>query len=109
MFIGGDSISDDVFWHPGLPKPFDVAFMDTSHTYEQTIAELSRWEPRVKRGGCIMLHDPQWEWPSVSLPKPTGPVARALDEYCANSGSRVRWTNRHSEPGFAGLGVIDLV
>jgi len=35
----------------------DHLFIDTSHTYEHTIAELKKFEPYVRKGGLITLHD----------------------------------------------------
>ncbi len=32
-------------------------FIDTSHTYDQTLAELRKFEPFVRKGGLITLHD----------------------------------------------------
>jgi len=38
-------------------KPLDLLFIDTSHTYEQTLAELNKFTPYVKRNGIVLLHD----------------------------------------------------
>jgi len=35
----------------------DHLFIDTSHTYEHTMAELKKFEPYVRKGGLITLHD----------------------------------------------------
>lgn len=37
--------------------PIDHLFIDTTHTYEQTRAELAKWEPFVRSGGIVTLHD----------------------------------------------------
>jgi len=87
-----------------LPPQFDVLFIDTSHTFEQTLAELRAFVPRVAPGGIVLLHDTQWLSPAVSLSAPGGPVTEALDAYCAETG--MNWENRLSEPGFYGLGVL---
>jgi predicted O-methyltransferase YrrM len=42
--------------------PIDHLFIDTTHTYEQTINELRKFEPFVRRGGIVTIHD------SVSSP-----------------------------------------
>lgn len=96
-FIEGDDVSDRVLtW---MPKEADVIFIDTSHTYAQTIAELNAYVPRLKNGGIMLLHDTEMEVPLAD--HPTGEVARALDDFCAQSGKE--WENR---PGCYGLGVI---
>jgi predicted O-methyltransferase YrrM len=51
----------------------DHLFIDTAHTYEQTVAELRRFEPFVRPGGIITLHD------SISFEG----VRRAIDEHIA--------------------------
>jgi len=38
-------------------RSIDLLFIDTSHTYEQTLAELIKFSPYVKYGGMILLHD----------------------------------------------------
>lgn len=38
-------------------RKIDFLFIDTSHTYEQTFCELSKFEPMVEVGGIIVLHD----------------------------------------------------
>lgn len=37
----------------------DVLNIDSDHTYETTLKEVSRWVPKVKSGGLIFMHD--WE------------------------------------------------
>lgn len=51
----------------------DHLFIDTSHTYEQTLAELKKFEPHVRRNGIISMHDP------VACPE----VLSAVKEYVA--------------------------
>jgi predicted O-methyltransferase YrrM len=41
----------------GLPPQAQAIFIDTSHTYEQTRAELEHWLPRLAPGGVMMFHD----------------------------------------------------
>ena len=38
-------------------KTIDHHFIDTSHTYEQTVAELRKFEPFVRDGGIMTMHD----------------------------------------------------
>lgn len=89
-----------------LPDVIDVLFIDTSHTYEQTLAELRAFEPRVAPGGVVLCHDTQWDEGDVSLPAPGGPVTAALDTYCRETG--LKWVNRHSSTGWYGMGVIHI-
>jgi predicted O-methyltransferase YrrM len=51
--------------------PIDHLFIDTSHTFEHTVEELKKFEPFVKVGGVVTLHD------SVTYPE----VRRAVLEY----------------------------
>jgi predicted O-methyltransferase YrrM len=37
--------------------PIDHLFIDTSHTFDQTLRELEKYEPYVRRGGIITMHD----------------------------------------------------
>jgi predicted O-methyltransferase YrrM len=70
----------------------DVLFIDTSHTYEQTLKELEKFEPMVKRGGVIFLHD------TISKPE----VLEAIKTYL-HTNSHLRFENRAFNNG---LGVI---
>ena len=68
-----DDMSDDV-----VVFPCDVLFIDTSHEYEHTLAELRKFGPSVRPGGVILAHD-TLNWPGDG-------TARALDAYCAETG-----------------------
>ena len=57
-FIQADDLR--VEWN----QPIDHLFIDTSHTYEHTIAELTKYEPFVRSCGLITLHDIV-SWPNV--------------------------------------------
>ncbi len=57
-FIQGSSL--EVPWG----RKIDHLFVDTVHTYEQVTAELKKYEPQVRRGGLITLHDIV-TWPGV--------------------------------------------
>jgi len=50
-FIQGDDLK--IEWN----KPISHLFIDTTHTYDQTIKELKKYEPLVMSGGIITLHD----------------------------------------------------
>lgn len=100
----GDSVSWPVLsWMPELA---DVVFIDSSHEFDPTVAELAEYVPRVRPGGVVLLHDTQFLPPSTSLPEVGGPVAEAIHAYCVTNGRT--WTNRHSEKGWYGLGVIRI-
>jgi cephalosporin hydroxylase len=40
-----------------IPPAIDVLFIDTSHLYEHTKAELQAWMPHVSTRGKMILHD----------------------------------------------------
>jgi cephalosporin hydroxylase len=75
-------------------------FIDTSHHYEQTLAELNLYGPKAT---MILLHDTELEDPYMRPPTdPLFPVRTAIDDWCAKTGRQ--WTNR---TGCYGLGVIE--
>jgi len=41
----------------GLPSAVDVLFVDTTHAYEQTRAELDAWMPHLAPSGRAIFHD----------------------------------------------------
>jgi cephalosporin hydroxylase len=99
--------ADDTDWTmPGSlalrPGSIDVLFVDTSHTYEHTLAELVMYMPLVAPGGTALFHDTQ-------IVSDVCHVARALDEYCADkddiwhAGTQLTWTE---DPKNNGLGMI---
>ena len=47
-------IGDDLEWNP---DPCLVIFIDTTHTYRQTLNELKKFWPLVLPGGCLIFHD----------------------------------------------------
>lgn len=85
-----------------LPDEVDVLFLDTGHTYADTVAELRAYVPRVVPGGTVLCHDTEWTY-EHGAPEdgPPFPVAAALDTYCEETG--MTWTNRS---GCFGLGVM---
>ena len=54
------------------PALCDILFVDTSHTYEQTLWELRNYGPLVRQGGYVLMHDTAMS-----------PVAQARDEWLA--------------------------
>jgi cephalosporin hydroxylase len=62
MFIQSDDILfGSIFskWAPsrGLVPAIDVLFIDTSHSYEHTLAEIHTWFPYLTPGAKVMFHD----------------------------------------------------
>jgi predicted O-methyltransferase YrrM len=54
----------------GLPNKIDILFIDTSHTYRDTLDEILLYSSRLAETGCMVLHD------SISFPG----VRRAISE-----------------------------
>lgn len=95
------------------PQP-GVIFVDTSHTFGQTRAEIHAWMPYLADGGVAMFHDTNC---SVDIQRG---VIRALEEYFGlevderrgfavpvddGPGARARWVLLHY-PGCNGLTVV---
>ena len=111
-FVCGDDMDPKI--REWFPPQVDVFFLDTSHEYEHTLAELRAYMPRVAPGGVALFHDTNLYGWTGGLPAgiwaggtPAGEnypeVRQALDEYCAETG--LSWENL---PGTYGLGVIRL-
>ena len=79
------------------PPPCQVLFIDTSHAYADTVAELCRLVPLVQPGGVVLCHDTKL----THAPFEPLAVARALDDYCAETGRE--WSELG---GMLGLGEI---
>jgi cephalosporin hydroxylase len=85
-----------------LPARCDVLFIDTSHEYAHTLAELRAYVPRLAAGGVALLHDTHVTgWPGYRREGNLPPVWQALDDYCPETG--LSWEDT---PGVYGLGVI---
>jgi hypothetical protein len=41
----------------GLPDAIDVLFVDTSHLYDHTVAEIRTWVPHLASLGAMIFHD----------------------------------------------------
>lgn len=104
-FLQADDISGEA--QAWLPPELDVLFIDSSHQYGHTLAELRMYWPRVRAGGVVLLHDTEWEQTGATpdecrqLGEPGGAVTAALDAWCAETG--LTWVNRH---GSYGIGII---
>lgn len=85
-----------------LPDQADIIFIDTNHVYEETLAELALFLPRVRPGGRIFLHDTAIEVTgNATTPQPKFPVKTAIQEFCAKK--ELEWVNN---PNCSGLGTI---
>lgn len=99
-FVQGDDLKLDA----DAPPSCDVLFIDTTHAYEQTIAELVAYGPKVRLGGVILLHDTEVEHPELALGDAPFPVRRAIETWCDMHGiSTVEWVT-----GCNGLAVIRM-
>lgn len=100
----GDDLDGDVLAQQ--PTGVDVLLLDTSHTYDHTLAELDAYVPRMRPGGLVCCHDTELvghDAGGMGVTGPDGPVRRALDDYCAEAD--LSWTER---PGSFGMGVIKI-
>ena len=87
-FIQADDLKLD--WD----KPIDHLFIDTSHTYEQTLAELNKFGSFVRPGGIITLHD------IISSHE----VLDAIKEYSTNRNDMKFYKYYHNN----GLGILKI-
>lgn len=69
-----------------LPRLCDILFIDTNHTYPETLWELNEWSHRVRAGGRIILHDTFIEATGNDPDGPAWPVRRAVEEFCTTNG-----------------------
>jgi cephalosporin hydroxylase len=74
-----------------IPASIDLLFIDTSHLYDHTMAELKRYAPRVRPGGWIVFHD------YVSF----AGVSRAVGEFLASLPQRPRFYPYLNQNGLA--------
>jgi predicted O-methyltransferase YrrM len=89
-FTRGDDLEVIKQWN----LPIDHLFIDTSHTYEHTLAELREWGGWVKAHGIISLHDIHY--------RKTPGVMEAIRKYLSENPS-FEFTEYS---GSNGLGVI---
>jgi predicted O-methyltransferase YrrM len=43
----------------------DFVFIDGSHKYEDVVADIKAWLPKIKKGGFLAGHDYSFGWPDV--------------------------------------------
>lgn len=53
-FVG---TSAEAAGHHAVQGQFDLIFLDAMHTYEDVLADINRWWPRVRTGGVMAFHD----------------------------------------------------
>ena len=81
-----------------VPAGIDVLFIDSSHHYDHTLAELRLYGPRAT---TILLHDTELEHPDGAPLEPAYPVKTAVEEWCGETGRS--WRNLTN---CYGLGII---
>lgn len=100
-FIQSDDLAPDLV---AALEPADIVFIDTSHLYEQTLAELNVYRWLVKPGGRIVLHDTALERPIGAPRRPRFPVLTAVTEFCDAEG--FEWVNDQRCWGLAEIRVV---
>jgi len=88
-FIQMDDL--DLTWN----QPIDHLFIDTAHTYEHTLKELKKFEPMVRQGGIISLHD------IIGAPE----VLTAINEYITDKKNIKFYKYFHNN----GLGILKKI
>lgn len=99
-FIQGDDLDPEI---TAQLDPAEIVFIDTSHTYPQTLAELNVYRWLVKPGGLIVLHDTELRHPLDAPPRPPYPVKTAIEEFTRANG--LDWLN---VPYCWGLGIVRM-
>jgi cephalosporin hydroxylase len=89
-FVEGDSLTN----HTAAPYDVDILFIDSEHSYAQTMAELELYAPHVRPGGTIWLHDTN---------NGEARVREALNDWCP--AHNVSWVDN---PECYGMGVVQL-
>ena len=91
-FLHGDDLLLDA-----RDGKFDIVFIDTSHHYDHTLAELRKYVPLVAVGGTVLLHDSLLA--HVDFESRPYPVTLALAAFCDETGRG--WTEHGGRTGFA--------
>jgi cephalosporin hydroxylase len=92
-------LGDDLAVASQVPDAIDVLFIDSTHHYQHTLAELDLYGSRAT---TILLHDTELERPfGMPAGDPMFPVRTAITDWCGATG-RV-WENLTN---CSGLGII---
>ena len=88
-FIEGSDINESVM--AMLPSEADIIFVDTSHMYRHTLAEIQAYRERVRPGGMMIFHDTAVEVFDHHMPgtEPPFPVRQAVMESFPDETKRV--------------------
>jgi predicted O-methyltransferase YrrM len=95
-FLQGSSVDVEIRREIGEAGGCDVAFIDTSHTYDDTVQELEMWGSIVRLGGHAVLHD------TLS----NDPVRMAIDHFLDRSGFQFRIWKRDDIDVGPGLTIL---
>jgi predicted O-methyltransferase YrrM len=99
-FLQGNDLDPQVVKQ--LPDA-EIVFIDTSHEYQQTVAELNVYRWKVKPGGKIVLHDTELAHPYGVTAVPRFPVKTAVEEFCQEN-----WLTWKNYPNCFGLGIVTI-
>jgi predicted O-methyltransferase YrrM len=100
-FLLGDDLDPQIVKQ--LPDSADIVFIDTSHTYEQTLSELNVYVWKVRPGGKIVMHDSELRRVPARTRQPDFPVKVAVEEFCNEEGLTVQYL-----PNNNGLAIISI-
>jgi predicted O-methyltransferase YrrM len=95
-FIRGDSVKTAEDFPP---ESVSLLFIDTSHDFPRTIAELKQWESRISPDGIICGHDYY-----LTLPNMNG-VRPAVIEFL-REGRENRWELQTFDDGHSGFFIL---
>ncbi len=107
-FVEGFSTSEEVDRTLRRAGPFDMVYLDASHTYDETLAELRLiFDAWLAPEGLLLLHDAAYAAAQFD-PTGAGGVRRAIDEWTtANSGLvQTLVLERPLWPHVCGLGLM---
>jgi cephalosporin hydroxylase len=84
-----------------LPDKADIVFIDTNHTFDETIWELNHYRRYVKPGGRIILHDTFIKTTGNDPDGPEWPVRSAVEIWARATGYGFQMIDT-----YPGLGTI---
>jgi predicted O-methyltransferase YrrM len=96
------TLGDDLEVADRLPDGVDVVFVDTSHHYGHTAAEIAVYAPKLRPGGVMLFHDTELERPyEAPADDPPFPVRVAIDRAAESLGWQTEFIS-----GCSGLGIL---